>query len=420
MRLPGAGFSSVVPIEPTSLTFQRDNQPMGTLRRIATTVGSMRAGLHRSASFGVVGFVVAALALMVPGVPASASAALPAPAHLRVARVGSDSTDLAVTWSAVSGIDHYAVTVFDGSTDDVTVVAKDTTSLVYAGSGTCTRYRVVVAAVYPDGGIGRTGTYWVAALAPGAVSKLAWNGKGDESPSQLSWAPPALRSEKPAKDYSVKVSSLSTGKEILATTTSGMSVDVPGLDSNRLYKAKVQAMNAFGTCATATLMIRGAKTTMTPPRKPSIVRDPSVPNKVSVSWLEPEWTGSASVSGYEVAYRSGGKVAWQLVSGARNTEAQLDLDPTKDWDVQVRAVGSGKATPLTQSVTLYRLGASGRPETDPSVTISQSGAKVIVAIDGAVGSSSRYPKVDIRIAPTLDGKGFRDQHLISNHASRVV
>jgi hypothetical protein len=348
-----------------------------------------------------------------------ASAASLNPAKLRVSRVGPDLTDLQIVWSAVGGIDHYSVNVFDGTTDHTTVVPAGTTAFVFDGTGNCTRYRVTVSAVKADGSTGRTGQYWVPALAPGAVSALQWNGKGDDQPSQLTWAPPAVRSEKPASRYEVHVTAVRDGKTLLSTSTTETRVGIPGIEANRLYKARVQAHNEFGTCSSPTLLLRGAKTSMTPPRNVSAMRDPSVANTVNLSWVAPEWIGSASLTGYEIAYTSGSRTQWSLVSDERATSASVSLDSNKDWQFQVRAVGSGKASPLSKAVTLFKIGATGKPELDPSVEIRHSGAKVVVDISEPVGSSAKYPRLDVRISPTLDAV-FSDRRRISNQARKVV
>lgn len=344
-----------------------------------------------------------------------------APATLQVVRTGADSTDLQITWSAVAGVDHYTVNVFDGTTDDATVVPAGTTAFVYDATGNCTRYRVTVSAVKPDGQSATTGEYWVAALAPGSVSNLAWNGKGDEQPSQLTWSPPAIRSEKPVTRYEVRVTAVRDGKLILSQATSGTGMGIPGLEANRMYKARVQAFNEFGTCASPTLLLRGVKTAMTPPSRLAAVRDAGVPAVIVVSWKAPEWKGASALTGYEVAYRTGsGAPTWVLVSGEQTTSVHLSLDPAKDWDFQVRAVGGAKASSLTKPVTVYRLGGSGKPEMDPAVTIKSAGARVIVDISGPVGSNGKYPKLDVTITPTIGDARFHDHHLVSNRASKVV
>jgi hypothetical protein len=359
----------------------------------------------------------AAVLAMSASVLPAAQAVPGAPARLQVARAGADSTDLQITWSAVAGIDHYTVNVFDGTTDNATVVPSTTTAFVYDGTSNCTRYRVSVSAVKADGTSASTNQYWVPALAPGSVSGLSWSGKGDELPSTLSWAPPTIRSEKPPTHYDVRVTALAGGKVLVNAAITQTSIGIPGLAPNRLYKARVEAVNEFGTCASPTLLLRGAKTTMTPPRKITAVRDSAVPATVRVSWQAPEWTGSNTVTGYEVAYSTSGKTNWTL---ATDTSTELSIDPTKDWDFAVRAVGSGKASALSKPFTLFRLGGAGTPELDPAIDIKQSGARAIVTIDGPVGSNTKYPKLTVAIAPTMDGKGLRDKHTVSNRATKVV
>lgn len=368
----------------------------------------------------IVGVFLTASAMVLPVAQASWGVS-GAPATLHVARTGADSTDLQITWSAVGGVDHYTVNVFDGTTDDATTIPSGTTAFVYDGTGACNRYRVTVTAVKPDGQSASTGEYWVPSLAPYSVSNLSWNGKGDEQPSQLTWSPPTIRSEKPVTEYDVLVTALNNGRQILTEKTTGTSIAIPGLDANRVYKARVQARNEFGTCASPKLLLRGAKTTMTPPSGLVAKRDAAVPAVVDVSWKAPSWKGSNDVTGYEVAYSTGaGKPNWELVTRAKDTSLQLNLDPTRDWDFQVRAVGSGKASSLTKPVTVYKVGSTGKPELDPAVTIRSSGARVVVEVDGPVGSNSKYPKLDVTITPTLSDARFRDRHVVSNRATRVV
>ena len=297
----------------------------------------------RVALAGVAAFAMAALT-------APAAHAVPgAPARLQVVRTGADATDLQVTWSAVTGIDHYTVNVFDGTTDHATVVPSTNTAFVYDGTGNCTRYRVSVSAVKADGAAATTNQYWVPALAPGSVSKLAWNGKGDELPSTLSWAPPTIRSETPPTHYDVKVTALATGKVLVDKAVTDTSIGIPGLAADRLYKARVEAVNAFGTCASPMLLLRGAKTTMTPPRKVTAVRDAAVPATVRVSWQAPEWTGAHTLKGYELAYSNGGTTNWKLTA---DTTTEVSLDPTKDWEFAVRALGTSKGSPLSKPFSL--------------------------------------------------------------------
>jgi hypothetical protein len=75
---------------------------------------------------------------------------------------------------------------------------------------------------------------------------------------------------------------------------------------------------------------------------------------------------------------------------------------------------------LSKPVTVYKVGSTGKPELDPAVTIKSSGAKVVVDIDGPVGSTSRYPRLDVRISPTLRDGTFSGRHVVTNRARKVV
>ena len=131
---------------------------------------------------------------------ASPAGAVNVPGGLKVARTG-DGTDLAITWNATAGVDHYTVNVFDGTADRALVVPAATTSLRYDGSGICTRYRVKVTAVGSDGTIAVTNPYLVGSLGPAGVATLTAKRTESGASGVVSWTPPLTTGTSPVSSY---------------------------------------------------------------------------------------------------------------------------------------------------------------------------------------------------------------------------
>ncbi|MCB0922173.1 MAG: hypothetical protein KDC08_10235, partial [Actinobacteria bacterium] len=73
--------------------------------------------LRRTAIASALAVSTATLSLL-PALSASASVGgLKAPGTLSVERTGAGLTELAIAWKGVPNVDHYTVTVFNGSKD---------------------------------------------------------------------------------------------------------------------------------------------------------------------------------------------------------------------------------------------------------------------------------------------------------------
>jgi Fibronectin type III domain len=362
-----------------------------------------------------IGTASAVAVLGLSALPASAQPT--SPSRLQVDRAGSDSSDLNITWSAVPGVDHYTVNVFDGSVDRKRLVDAATTSFVYDGdpAGVCTRYQVYVTAVFPDGRSGRTGRYWVSQLAPGAASAMAWNN------GTLSWGPGRFPGVGPVTDFSVKVKQLSTNATVVDTRTGSTSIALADLDPTRSYLASVQVNNAFGSCSTASVLINGSKAFTTAPRGLSATRDAVDPGRAVLSWNRPEWADSQGISGYRIFVRwVGHRTVEKIDVGPDELSYAMALDPNRNWTIQVKALVPGRMTRISKPITLSKLGALSRDmELDPAVSISQSASTVIVDVSGRIGSGRKYSRLDVRIAQTSGGT-FTDDHQTTNGAQQIT
>jgi hypothetical protein len=334
-----------------------------------------------------------------------------------VARAGSDSSDLNITWSPVPGVAHYTVNVFDGSADRKRLVDGATTSFVYDGdpAGVCTRYQVYVTAVFPDGSSGKTGRYWVGQLAPGAASGMAWNN------GTLSWGLGKFPGVGPVTDFAVKVKQLSTNATVVDTRTGSASIALPDLDPTRSYLASVQANNAFGSCSTASVLINGTNALTTAPGGLAVTRDAVDPSRAMLSWNRPEWADARGVSGYRIFVRwVGHRTVTKIDVGPDEVGYALELNPNRNHTIQVKALVPGRMTRISKPIMLYKLGTlSQEMEMDPAVNISQSASTVVVDVSGRIGSGKKYSRLDVRIAQTSGGT-FTDDHQTTNGAQRIT
>lgn len=96
--------------------------------------------LRRTAIASALAVSTATLSLL-PALSASAVVSGPkAPGMLKVERTGASLSELAIAWKGVPNVDHYTVTVFNGSKDLSQVVDAKTTNLVVSAPGECTRW----------------------------------------------------------------------------------------------------------------------------------------------------------------------------------------------------------------------------------------------------------------------------------------
>lgn len=350
-------------------------------------------------------------------VPAlSASAAPKAPGTLTVKRTGDNLQQLAIRWSAVPGVDHYTVTLFDGKGDKSTVVDAGTTEMTVDAPGACTRYQVRVAAVDASG-TASTGIYRVPTLAPGGVTKLKSDRSSDGKAAKAFWEAPQFPGSGGSPTYVVQVKELASNKFIDEFKTEDTAVGFDGLNPKRQYAVKVTPTNEFGSCITGTTLLRNQR-----PAAPSnlqVYRDGTSPAIVVLTWDAPEWNGYGKLEGYQIFYRRTDKrdAEYDKVPFGDN-KWSIKLDPSKSYTFQIRAFGTDGFGDMSRAVTLLKDGAPGTQEDDPSVKITEADQVVGVTFTGVVGSSKKYPQMRLDIQPTV-GKGFSDAHVVSNGAGSL-
>lgn len=345
-------------------------------------------------------------------VPAlSASAAPKAPKTLTVKR--ADADHLAIVWSAVPGVDHYTVTLFDGTKDVSQVVDAKTTELTVEAKGACTRWQVRVASV--DGtGSTSTGVYRVPSLAPGGATNLTTDREKDRAVAY--WEAPQFPGEGGNPAYLVQLKQLATGKIVDEFKTEESKVEFKDLDAKRQYAVKVTPFNDYGQCITSTSLLRNDRPAA--PDNFQVYRDGTASSIVVASWDAPKWQGFGRIEGYQVFYRAAGHKVESRKFPADETKAVFKLESNRTWTFQVRAFGGEGVGDMSKPITLNKDGAEGTQEMDPSVKITEAGQIVGVNFTGPVGSSKKYPSMRLDIQPTV-GKGFRDSHVVSNGAGEL-
>ena len=361
----------------------------------------------------------AAAALVMAALPATTATAATiaptpsVPGGLHVVRSGAGSTDLDVSWKTVIGVDHYAVTVFDGRTDAVHLVPAGTTRLVYAGGGNCVRYRVSVAAVMPDSTTASTAPFLVGSLAPGGIASPTAIRSDSGATGSMSWLP-ATSTSAAASGYRVVLTQISTGAVLATRTVTSTSQSFTGLAANRTYVAKVTPFNSFGSCATGTIVL--GNQIPTAPGALKVNRAAGAPGTAELVWGAPAWAGYGPVTSYLVGYGHTATPTQWVATSARGLS--LVLDPTQSWVLRVRAVNGAFVSSLGAPVTLQPLGAPGAPVVDPSATVASTATGVLVTFSSPIVSSTTFPLMTVVIAPTLAGT-FRQSHAVSNGAGAV-
>ena len=373
----------------------------------------MNSTIRRKTIATAVALSTASLSL----IPAlSASAAPKAPGTLTVQRTGDTLQQLDIVWSAVPGVDHYAVTVFNGQKDDVKVVDAKTTELVVDAPGACTRYQVRVAAVDASGS-SSTGIYRVPTLAPGGVQKLQTDRSGDGQAAKAFWGAPQFPGSGDQPYYVVQLKELASGKIVQEDKTKDTAYGFEGLSPKRSYAVKVTPTNQYGSCVTGTSLVRNQK-----PAAPSnvrVYRDAASPSIVIMEWDAPQWQGYGKLEGYQIFVRRTDKKDTEIIKVDADTRGyKWKLDSEKSYTFQIRAFGSDGFGDMSKPITLVKDGKEGSQEVDPKVKITEADQVVGVTFTGVVGSSTKYPQMKLDISPTV-GKGFSDSHVVSNGAGSL-
>jgi hypothetical protein len=360
---------------------------------------------------------VSALALTALIVPAGASSAMTlvaAPTALHVARTGAGSDSLTASWGAVAGIDHYAVTIFDGSRDVVHIVPAGRTSATFPGSGSCAHYRVTVAAVMPDGTTAATAPYLLGSLAPGGISKVTAARSDSGATGTVTWAAPSS-SNGVAAGYHLSLTQISTGAVVASRTVSTTSLSFTGLLAARTYIAKVTPYNAFGSCSTGTIVL--GNQIPTSPGALTVARSAGAPGTAVLGWGSPAWAGYGPVTSYLVGYgRTSTPTTW-VRSSTRSLS--VAVDPTVSWVFRVRTVNGSYVSSMGAPIILKPVGAPGTPVVDPAASVTATDTGVRVSFASPVVSSTLYPRVTVAVAPTLSTGTFRESHVVTNGAGAV-
>ena len=373
----------------------------------------MNSTIRRKTIATAVALSTASLSL----IPAlSASAAPKAPGTLTVKRTGDNLQQLDIVWKAVPGVDHYAVTVFNGQKDDVKVVDANTTELVVDAPGVCTRYQVRVAAVDASGSAS-TNVYRVPTLAPGGVQKMQTDRSSNGEAAKAFWAEPQFPGSGEKPYYLVQLKELASNKIVKEEKTTDTAVGFDGLSPKRSYAVKVTAANEFGQCITGTSLLRNQKPAA--PGNVRVYRDGGSPSVVIMEWDAPEWNGYGKLEGYQIFVRRTDKKEAEVFKVDANTNAyKWELKSEKSYTFQIRAIGSDGFGDMSKPITLVKDGGEGSGEVDPKVKITEADQVVGVTFTGVVGSSTKYPQMKLDITPTV-GKGFSDSHVVSNGAGML-
>jgi hypothetical protein len=372
--------------------------------------------IRRTAIASALAVSTATISLL-PALSASAVVGGPkAPGTLKVERTGASMTELAIAWKGVAGVDHYTVTVFNGTKDLSQVVDANTTKLVVPAPGECTRWQVRVAAVDANGNTATTNPYRVVPLAPGSVSEMNVDRSPDGTSGVVFWNAPRNPGAG-APTYQVQLKELSSGKILDTVKTDGTKAAFEGLAPKRTYAAKVTAGNDFGSCVTSTSLLRNEKPAE--PTEFTVTRESAASAIALLKWTAPKWRGYGAVDAYEIVYKAVGDKdsSFQKVP-ADQTFAKLELDPKRSWTFQVRAIGTERGG-WSKVATLMKDLPAGAAELDPAVKIAESNGTVTVDFTGPVGSSSKYPNMVLSIKPTVASKGFSDSHTVSNRAGQA-
>jgi hypothetical protein len=362
---------------------------------------------------GVGGVVVAAVLLAAGVNPALAGATSgpAAPTGITLARDATDPHRVTVAWKPVSGVHHYNVSVFNGSTDTVTVVYPPTTSLTFTESSNCARPRATVGSRDAGGAGGTSGYVWLNPLGPGGVVGMTAARGEVRSTASASWRAPAYPGLGGVGSYRVRLVRVTDGVTVSDTSTTDTAASFTGLDPDRLYVVKVSAGNAYGSCTTQQALV-GNQVPFAP-QNLVIARDPGVAAQVNLSWQPPAWAGYSPVTGYLLGYGSGRITTWRSVA---DPTATLALDPARSWVFSVRAVNASGASPLSPARILAPATASGKSAIAPGVTIEQSGDMITVRLAGSIGSVAAYPRLVVRVSPTVANGGFSDTQWGQNGA----
>jgi hypothetical protein len=345
-------------------------------------------------------------------IPAAVAAAAPVGSSVvTVTRQAADPTKIDVSWAPVDGAGRYNVSVYDGTTENVT--STKTTSMALTRAEPCVKLRVNIASRDTFGAGGTSKNIWLNSLAPGGAGNLQATRNADTGEVTASWSPPSWGGVGDFGNYHVQL--VRDGDKIVMFdgTTRDLATSIPKVDATNSYTLQVTTTNGYGACTTAKIKVGTNKPGA--PSKLKVVRDPATPSKVNVSWAAPTYAGAGSTMKYVLGYGVDKVTSWSPVEG---TSATLNLDSVSNWVVSVKGVNQFGEGPAA-AVKANPVAAVGASTSKPGVTITQSGLKVSVALTSKIGVYTQYPKVVVRVRPTIAPDGFVDEHWGQNGAQTI-
>ena len=287
--------------------------------------------------------------------------------------VSAPAGSLRLSWGAVTGASRYLVRVRNSMTQAVIELAETsarswspTKPLVYG-----TQYTWDVRAV-PETPYTTTSTtrpflaqsaesLLTVSTPPGAVTSV--KAVVDGRTATVTWpalSGAALGSSGPvsyALAYRVKPDlATEDGWTVLPAVPNGLSQTVTGLALATAYEFRVIASNADGS-GPWSRTTSGTTATM-----PSAVRSLTATgtlNGLKVTWTSPASTGGSRITGYTVAYRTGG-AAWRSTTTTSTSITLEGLAGRTSYDVRVAAINAIGAGPLA-SVTASTMAAPSAP-----------------------------------------------------------
>jgi hypothetical protein len=344
-------------------------------------------------------------------IPTVAFAGPGSPKRVTVARAADNPSNVEIAWSPVDGAVRYNVSVFDGVQDTVRVVQAPATKLSLTREGSCVRLRVNVSTRDSSGSGATSGSVWLRSLGPGGISGLRAERSADGSTLTGSWQPPTWAGHGVPGGYRVQLVRTNDKAVVYDEVVPDPAIAVDGLDPVRNYRLAVSAQNSYGSCVTGRLTIGDSRAGAIAGIK--VDRDATEPNRIDVAWKAPAYSGSSPISHYMVGHGLGKPTSWVRVP-ADSTATGFTIDDRPGWVVQVHAFNNNGPGQPSAVVKIPGLeppsgGAATVTTVRPGVTISEENGQIIVRSTAAAGSDRQYPRLLVRIRPTLDNGGFIDE-----------
>ena len=343
---------------------------------------------------------------------------LSAPTGLKAVRSAANPNDFVISWNALTNtaLHHYNVSVYHDGIDDVTVVPAGTTTLAVTGVTLGTTYRLTVGSRDANGEGTTSGYYWLYPALPGSVLGLTSSREvSDPKVGTVSWKAPTRPGYTPLTQYNVVVTRMVDGVVVMKQSSLELSAKLVDLDPARSYSVKVTAVNTIGDGPVATTTIASDRPGT--PTGLTAVRDTDNPGVVHLQWKAPSATGLGPITGYEVVYGSG--YLKDTLAVDASGVAEVPLDAARNGVVPVRASNINGCGYISTVVTVLATGRAATVETattNPSVLMSYENGVVSVQTTDVVGTTALYPRLVVRIAPTVENGGFRDTQWGQNGA----